>query len=193
LERRAGAAEGDGHLIAGVQLLRVWCEFRKSECVALRTRCDCSLWSVEERGHESIFLLGFSLGSGVVLAVAPKLKVDGLVICQGYSTLREAAVAIGFRRWMTHAMPDVWHNVRRIDEVTAPVLVVHSDGDQLFPVAMARQVHKACGERGELIIASGFTHDGPLYFPTVIYWRPIVEWAVWTSSRVAAEQLPMGD
>jgi uncharacterized protein len=68
------------------------------------------------RGHRSIFLLGFSLGSGVVSAVAPKLKVDGVVICQGYSTLREAALAFGFRRWMTRAMPDVWHNVRGLNE-----------------------------------------------------------------------------
>ena len=148
---------------------------------------------LRERGHRSIFLLGFSLGSGVVLAVAPKLKVEGEVICQGYSSLREAAVAIGFRRWMTHAMPDVWHNVRRLDEVTAPILVVHSDGDQLFPVAMAKRVHEACGERGELIVASGFAHDGPVYFPTEAYWQPVVEWAVRRSSRVGVEQLPMGD
>jgi uncharacterized protein len=138
------------------------------------------------RGHRSIFLLGFSLGSGVVLAVAPKLDVDGVVICQGYSTLREAAVAIGFRRWMTHAMPDVWHNVRRLNDVAVPILVVHSDGDRLFPMAMAKRVHEACGERGELIVASGFAHDGPLYFPTEVYWRPIAEWAVERSSRVGA-------
>jgi uncharacterized protein len=74
-----------------------------------------------------------------------------------------------------------------------PVLVVHSDGDQLFPVAMAKRVHEACGENGELIVVSGFAHDGPVYFPTEAYWRPIVEWATRTSSRVAAEQLPMGD
>jgi uncharacterized protein len=148
---------------------------------------------LRERGHRSIFLLGFSLGSGVVSAVAPKLEVDGVVICQGYSSLREAAVAIGFRRWMTHVMPDVWHNVRRLDEVAAPILVVHSDGDQLFPVAMAKRVHEACGERGELIIASGFAHDGPVYFPTETYWRPIVEWAMRRSSWVGVEQLPMGD
>ena len=148
---------------------------------------------LEERGHRSIFLLGFSLGSGVVSAVAPKLKVDGVVICQGYSSLREAALAFGFRRWMTHAMSDVWNNLRGLKEMMTPVLIVHSDADQLFPVAMAKRVHEACGERGELIIASGFAHDGPVYFPTEAYWRPIVEWAVRTTSKVAAEQLPMGD
>jgi hypothetical protein len=146
-----------------------------------------------DRGHRSIFLLGFSLGSGVVLAVAPQLKIDGVILCQGYSTLREAALAMGFRRWMTHAMPDVWHNLRQLNEIKTPVLVIHSDGDQLFPVAMAKRVHEACGESGELIIVSGFAHDGPVYFPTEAYWRPVVEWAERVSSRVTVRELPAGD
>jgi len=151
---------------------------------------------LKDRGHQSIFLLGFSLGSGVVLAVAPKLKVDGVILCQGYSSLREAALAMGFHRWMTYAMPDVWHNLRRLNEITTPVLVVHSDGDELFPVAMAKRVHEACGARGKLIIVSGFAHDAPVYFPTAAYWRPIVEWAErtsLTSVKIGAEQVPSGD
>jgi fermentation-respiration switch protein FrsA (DUF1100 family) len=148
---------------------------------------------LKDRGHRSIFLLGFSLGSGVVLAVAPRLKVDGVILCQGYSTLREAALAMGFRPWMTHAMPDVWRNIRQLNEITTRVLVVHGDGDQLFPVAMAKRIHEACGERGELIIVSGLAHDGPVYFPTEAYWRPVVEWAERMSSRIAVEELPAGD
>ncbi|WP_433964025.1 alpha/beta hydrolase [Tunturiibacter gelidiferens] len=148
---------------------------------------------LKDRGHRCIFLLGFSLGSGVVLAVAPRLKIDGVILCQGYSTLREAALAMGFRRWMTYAMPDVWHNLRQLNEITMPVLVVHSDRDQLFPVAMAKRVHKACGESGELIIVSGFAHDGPVYFPTEAYWRPVVEWANRMSTKILAEELPAGD
>jgi len=148
---------------------------------------------LKDRGHRSVFLLGFSLGSGVVLAVAPQLKVDGVILCQGYSTLREAALAMGFRRWMTYAMPDVWHNLRQVNGTTTPVLVVHSDGDRLFPVAMAQRVHGACGENGELIIIPGFAHDGPVYVPTEAYWRPVVEWAERVSSRITVRELPAGD
>jgi alpha-beta hydrolase superfamily lysophospholipase len=148
---------------------------------------------LKDRGHRSIFLLGFSLGTGVVLAVTPTVEIEGVILCQGYSTLREAALAMGFQRWMTHAMPDVWHNLRRLKEITTPVLIVHSDGDQLFPVAMAKRVYEASGPRGELIIVSGFAHDGPVYFPAEAYWRPIVEWAARRSSRVITEQLQVGD
>src|SRR6267154_2310330 len=44
------------------------------------------------RGHRSIVLLGFSLGTGVGGAVASCVGIDGLILCQGFSTLREAAM-----------------------------------------------------------------------------------------------------
>src|SRR5438874_2280793 len=58
------------------------------------------------RGHRSIVLLGFSLGSGVASAIASRLDVDGLVLCEGFSTLREGAMAMGFPRWVTRIVPD---------------------------------------------------------------------------------------
>jgi alpha-beta hydrolase superfamily lysophospholipase len=130
-----------------------------------------------DRGHQTIFLLGFSLGSGVALAVAPSLKIDGVILCEGYTTLREAAKAMGFPRWTTVAMPDVWQNIHRVKEQSAPVLVAHSDSDRLFPLTMAKRVCEACAENSELIVIPGLSHDAPVFAPTESYWRPIVEWA----------------
>lgn len=130
-----------------------------------------------DRGHQSIFLLGFSLGSGVAAAVASRLKVDGVILCEGYSTLREGAVSAGLPQWMTGLVPKVWETVDRVRELKTPVLVIHSDGDRLFPVSMAKLVAEACGERAELIVIRGLSHNGPIFAPTEIYWRPIAEWA----------------
>jgi uncharacterized protein len=131
-----------------------------------------------QRGHQSIFLLGFSLGSGVASAVASRLNVDGVILCEGYSTLREGAASVGLPRWVTWVMPDVWENVRRVSELRVPVLVVHSDADGLFPVSMAKRVAEACGGRGELIVIPGLSHNAPIFTPAEIYWRPVVEWAM---------------
>jgi pimeloyl-ACP methyl ester carboxylesterase len=54
---------------------------------------------------------------------------------------------------------------------------VHSDEDRTFPVSMARRVAEACGQRGELIIISGLSHDAPIYAPTESYWGPVADWA----------------
>jgi uncharacterized protein len=129
-----------------------------------------------DRGHRSIVLLGFSLGSGVGCAAASRIDIDGLVLCEGFSTFREAAMAIGFPRWLTHSVPNVWDTVARVCDLKVPVLVVHSDKDDLFPMSMAKRVAEACGSRGELMVINGLSHNEPIFAPTATYWQPIVDW-----------------
>lgn len=129
-----------------------------------------------DRCHPSIVLLGFSLGSGVSCAAAPRIDVDGLVLCEGFSTFREGAKAIGFPHWSTFVVPDVWNTAVHVCNLDIPVLVVHSDADGLFPLSMAERVAEGCGRRGKLIVIKGLSHNEPIFTPTAIYWRPIVEW-----------------
>jgi alpha-beta hydrolase superfamily lysophospholipase len=143
------------------------------------------------RGHRSIVLLGFSLGSGVGGAVASRVEVDGLVLCEGFSTLREAAMAMGFPRWVTRMVPDAWDTVHGVSALEMPVLVVHSDVDGLFPLSMAQRVAEACGPRGRLIVINGLSHNAPIFAPTEEYWQPIAEWVKERSSEVPAGRLPV--
>ena len=142
------------------------------------------------RGHPSIVLLGFSLGSGVGCAVASRVDIDGLVLCEGFSSLREAAIATGFPRWVTRVVPDAWDTVHRVSTLEMPVLVVHSDVDGLFPLSMATRVAEACGPRGTLIVINGLTHNAPIFAPTEDYWQPIAEWVKERSSEVPTQKLP---
>jgi uncharacterized protein len=128
------------------------------------------------RGHRSIVLLGFSLGTGVGCAVASQIDVGGLVLCEGFSTLREAGAAMGFPLWLTRLVPDAWDTVRRVGRLEIPVLVVHSDVDGLFPMSMAKRVAEACGSHGELFEVSGLTHNAPIFAPTEEYWGPVAAW-----------------
>jgi alpha-beta hydrolase superfamily lysophospholipase len=143
------------------------------------------------RGHPSIVLLGFSLGSGVGAAVASRVAIDGLVLCEGFSTLREGAIAMGFPRWVTRMVPDAWDTVRRVGALEVPVLVVHSDVDGLFPLSMATSVAEACGGRGELVVIKGVSHNAPIFAPTEEYWRPIAAWVKQRALRVPVGRLPV--
>lgn len=139
-----------------------------------------------DRGHRSIFLLGFSLGTGVSVAVASRMDVDGVVLCQGFSSVRDAGMAMGFPRWMTYVVPDVWNTVHCVGELEMPMLVVHSDVDGLFPLSMAEQVAKASGGRAKLIVIRGVSHNAPIFAPTEEYWQPIAEWVKGRSASVVA-------
>lgn len=130
-----------------------------------------------DRGHRSVFLVGFSLGTGVAVAVADHLPVSGLILCEAFSTLREAGMALGSPRWLTYAIPDAWRTVQRVCDLNQPVLVVHGDKDELFPLSMAKRIVDACRDRGRLMVIEGMTHNAPIFQPTESYWRPIAEWA----------------
>jgi alpha-beta hydrolase superfamily lysophospholipase len=144
-----------------------------------------------DRGHRSILLLGFSLGSGISCAAASRVDVDGLILCEGFSTFREGAMAIGCPQWLTHTVPNVWNTVGRVCDLRVPVLVVHSDADELFPLTMAKRVAEACGTQGELIVVNGLSHDAPIYTATPIYWRPIADWVKRRSAEVGKEESPV--
>jgi hypothetical protein len=146
-----------------------------------------------DRGHESIVLLGFSMGTGVGCAVASRIDVDGLVLCEGFSSLREAGMAMGFPRWLTRVVPDAWDTVRKVCDLRIPVLVVHSDKDELFSEAMARRVSEACGARGTLIVIEGLSHNAPIFEPTEEYWRPVMEWVKERSADVVPARSQMAE
>jgi pimeloyl-ACP methyl ester carboxylesterase len=129
-----------------------------------------------DRGHRSIVLLGFSLGTGISCVAASRVDVDGLILCEAFSTFREGAMAIGCPQWLTRTVPDVWNTAVRVCDLSLPVLVVHSDADELFPMTMAERIAEACGPRGELIVVNGLVHDAPIYTATPIYWQPIADW-----------------
>src|SRR3984885_11545190 len=143
------------------------------------------------RGHRLIVLLGFSLGTGVSRGVASRMDVDGVVLCEGFSSLREAGMAMGFPRWMTRVVPDVWDSVDRVGELQVPVLVVHSDVDGLFPLAMAERVAVACGEHGKLLVIRGVSHNAPIFAPTDDYWQPIADWVKERATEVVVERSRM--
>jgi alpha-beta hydrolase superfamily lysophospholipase len=127
-----------------------------------------------------IFLVGFSLGTGIAAATARHLRgmqPKGIVLCEGFSSLRKAALAAGLPRWLTSVAADIWSTEITVCDLKVPVLVVHSDGDRLFPLSMARRVADACGERGEMMIVNGLEHNEPIFFAPESYWGPIVEWA----------------
>jgi uncharacterized protein len=128
------------------------------------------------RVDQPIFLLGFSLGTGVASAVAGHLPVRGVILCEGFTTFREAGAAVGVPQGLMVIVPDVWRTIDRVSEIEVPVLVMQSDHDELFPVEMAQRVVTACRQQGKLIVVADLEHNAPIFEPTKDYWQPVVDW-----------------
>ncbi len=140
-------------------------------------------------GSRPPLLLGLSLGTGVAIDAAPCLipVPSGVVLCEAFSSLREAGDAVltatrlpGFAiRALARLLPDVYRTAESVRQLTSPLLIVHSDSDELFPLAMAQEIFAAAREdserRAELFVPRGFAHNDAYLNPTLGYWQPILD------------------
>ena len=123
------------------------------------------------------FVLGYSLGTGVIFEAVGRWNPPpaGVVFAASYSSAREGAVAFGLvPRWATFLLPDLWNNVRDVRNLRQPLLVLQSDGDRLFPVAMARAVYDAATVPKHIVILRGYDHEAGHRDPTDDFWAPVV-------------------
>ncbi|MES3033476.1 MAG: alpha/beta fold hydrolase [Gemmatimonadota bacterium] len=124
--------------------------------------------------------LAYSLGSGFLVKEFPQLvpEPEGLALVASYSSAREAAVAFGtIPRWASVVLPDLWNTVENIAAVRKPLLLVHSDADQIFPLAMPRDIYQAANEPKAFIQLRGYTHEDGHVRPDGTFWAGVMTFA----------------
>jgi uncharacterized protein len=133
-----------------------------------------------------LFLFGTSLGSAVAAHVAASVDPQpaGLILSQGFPSLREAAAAVFAQLGIRHPvlprlMPDLWHSAEAVRSVRCPILVVHSPDDELFPASMGEALYHAAAQRPScrqtLLTPPGFAHNDVSLRPSRGYWSPIMD------------------
>jgi len=127
------------------------------------------------------FLLGLSLGTGVAVEAAHSLvpAASGFILCQPFTSLREAAARLFHSKLVAQAVPDLYRTRETIAELHAPLLLVHGDADTLFPVDMSRQILTSAlahsRRAAQLAVPSGHAHNDAFQNPTLSYWQPILD------------------
>jgi fermentation-respiration switch protein FrsA (DUF1100 family) len=99
--------------------------------------------------EQATVLYGASLGSGVAVAMAVERKVGGLVLLYPYSSMTDVAAD---RFWFAPVgllIKDEYDSVTRIGKVTAPILLIHGERDNVIPVRFARRLFAAAPEPKE--------------------------------------------
>jgi hypothetical protein len=128
-----------------------------------------------------IMLLGFSMGTAVAADVASHLSPppQGLILCEGFPSLRDAATCVASSSFLALVLPDIWRTVDTIQTLTQPLLIVHSDSDRLFPTEFAHRIHRSALSHQihpiEFFLARGFSHNEPYLNPRLTYWQPILD------------------
>ena len=102
-------------------------------------------------GADRIVVWGFSLGSGVGVALAADQRVSKLVLEAPYTSITEvAAAAFPFLpvRWLIR---DQFRSDQRVARVTAPLLIMHGARDATIPIGLSEQLFALAHEPKQFV------------------------------------------
>ena len=98
-------------------------------------------FAVERYPADRIVLWGFSLGSGVAVALAAENPIGRLILEAPYSSASDVANSKMPFMPVSLLMKDQFHSDQRIAKVTAPLLVMHGERDFAIPVKFGERLY----------------------------------------------------
>lgn len=108
---------------------------------------------------QRIVAWGFSLGTGVAVAIASEREVGKLVLEAPYTSVADVVAP---RYWFVPVsllMRDPFHSDRRIARVTAPLLIMHGTNDPVIPFALGERLFALAHEPKRFVRIPGGGHD----------------------------------
>jgi uncharacterized protein len=113
---------------------------------------------------EEIIVYGESLGSGVAVQLAAAKPVAGVVLDAPYTSIVDVAAGAYPYLPVRPFLLDRYETLRHLPAVTAPLLVVHGEADEVIPVAMGRAVYAAAKGPKEIVTFPGAGHSDHHFF-----------------------------
>ena len=116
---------------------------------------------------ERIVLYGESLGTGLAIKLAAGRPVAGLILEAPPGSIAELAQA---HYWYVPAkwlLLDQWNAIDLMDQVTAPLLLMHGEADRVVPVRFGRRVYEAATGPKEALFLEEGGHADLYRFPEV--------------------------
>jgi fermentation-respiration switch protein FrsA (DUF1100 family) len=132
---------------------------RPSEQGLLRDAAAAYAFTSARYGADRIVLWGFSLGSGVAVALAADRPVGKLILEAPYTSITDVAASV-FRlvpvRWL---MRDQFRSDARIARVRAPLLIMHGARDPTIPIIFGERLFVLAHEPKQFVRFPEGGHD----------------------------------
>jgi fermentation-respiration switch protein FrsA (DUF1100 family) len=109
---------------------------------------------------DRIVVWGFSLGSGVAVALAAEQPVAKLILEAPYTSIADVAASV-FRIFPVRlVLRDPFHSDQRIARVKAPLLIMHGARDPTIPIVSGERLFALAGEPKQFVrFAEGGHND----------------------------------
>ncbi len=133
------------------------------------------LLSQPECDSERVIYLGESLGGAIALELAVQAPPRGLVLQSTFTSLR-AVAHHHYPVIPSVVVPDAYPSIRRIAKLSAPLLLLHGDRDEVVPLSEGRALYEAAPQPKRMHVFEGLAHSDLVSAGTE-YARVIKEWA----------------
>jgi fermentation-respiration switch protein FrsA (DUF1100 family) len=130
-----------------------------SEEGLLRDAAAAYAFTTARYAADQIVAWGFSLGTGVAVAIASEHPVGKLILEAPYSSTVDVAAAAFRFVPVRLLMRDQFHSDERIARVTVPLLVMHGTDDLAIPIGFGERLFGLAHEPKQFVRFAGGGHD----------------------------------
>lgn len=124
---------------------------------------------------DQVIIFGRSLGGAVATQLASQVQPRGVILESSFSSARDMA---------QHTFPLLSHllylrydfnSLKRMPDISAPLLVLHSPQDEIIPYASAEKLFKAARQPKTFIQLQG-DHNNGFYLSQPMYQQALADW-----------------
>src|SRR4051812_23998771 len=130
-----------------------------SEQGLLRDAAAAYAFTRERYGADRIVVWGFSLGTGVAVALAAEQPVGRLILEAPYTSTADLAASLFWFMPVRLVMRDQFRSDHRIAGVKVPLLVMHGTNDRAIPIVFGERLFALAREPKKLVRFSGGGHE----------------------------------
>ncbi len=103
---------------------------------------------------DQIILYGESLGAAVIIDLASREKVGGLIAEGAFSSGRDIGKVL-YPYVPKFILPNIFDSLGKINKVKVPKLFLHSAGDEVVPIKLGKKLYQAAPEPKYFLEVSG--------------------------------------
>jgi fermentation-respiration switch protein FrsA (DUF1100 family) len=123
-----------------------------------------------------LLYLGESLGGAVALELAVAHPPAGVILQSTFTSIR-AIARHHYPVIPSAVIPDWYPSLNRITRLSAPLLLLHGDRDDIVPLAHGRRLYDAAPEPKQIHVFSGSGHNDLVTTAGAQYGEIIANWA----------------
>jgi fermentation-respiration switch protein FrsA (DUF1100 family) len=133
----------------------------------------------------TIIVYGESLGTGIAVELAARLPVGGVILEAGFTSIGDVAQEMFPFLPVRYVVRNKYDSLRKISRLQAPLLLLHSRGDEIFGFHHAERLLAAAPEPKRLVELHG-DHNGAFFHSGEIYRAALKEFVAGLAAARAA-------